>query len=116
MFFDKKVWLSYKVGIAQSNKIQYNVLQTGCSWTVALAERSHVNVEYHWLLLDATHFKPDDYQQWQLEFENRKHKTDGYLIHISLGLRKRLFYFRTVYVYTSVRVYVLYCTYVITYM
>ena len=30
--------------------------------------------------------------------------------------RKRLFYFRTVYMYTSVRVYVLYCTYVIIYM
>ena len=32
------------------------------------------------------------------------------MIHIPLGLRKRLFYFRTVYMYTSVRVYVLYCT------
>ena len=60
--------------------------------------------------------KPDDYQQEQLEFENRKHKTNGYLIHISLGLRRRLFYFRTVDMYASVRVYVLYCTYVIIYM
>ena len=60
--------------------------------------------------------KPDDYSQEQLEFENRKHKTNGYLIHIPLGLRKRNFYFRTVYMYTSVHVYVLYCTYVITYM
>ena len=51
-----------------------------------------------------------------MEFENRKHKTNGYLIHIPLGLRKRLFYFRTVYMYTSVRVYVLYCTYIIIYM
>ena len=32
-----------------------------------------------------------------------------------LGLRKRLLYFRTVYMYTSVRIYVLYCTYVINY-
>ena len=56
--------------------------------------------------------KPDDYKQWQLEFENRKHETNGYLIHIPLGLRKRLFYFRTVYMYTIVRVYVLYCTYI----
>ena len=47
---------------------------------------------------------------------NRKHKTNGYLIHIPLGLRKQLFYFRTVYMYTGVRVYVLYCTYVIIYM
>ena len=47
--------------------------------------------------------KPDDYQQEQLEFENIKHKTNGYLIHIPLGLRKRLFYFRTVYMYTNVR-------------
>ena len=59
--------------------------------------------------------KPDDYQQEQLGFENRKHKTNGYLIHILLGLTKRLFYFRTVYMYTSVRVYVLYYTYVIIY-
>ena len=60
--------------------------------------------------------KPDDYQQEQLEFENRKHQTNGYLIHIPSGLRKQLFYFRTVYMYTSVRVYVLYCTYVVIYM
>ena len=64
----------------------------------------------------ATHFKPDDYQQWQLGFENRKHRTNGYLIHIPLGLRKQLFYCRTEYMYTSVRIYLLYCTYVIAYM
>ena len=62
------------------------------------------------------HDKPYDYQQWQLEFENRKHKTNGYLIHIPLGLGKRLYYFCTVYMYISVRVYVLYCTYVIMYI
>ena len=45
--------------------------------------------------------KPDDYQQWQSEFENRKHETNGYLIHIPLGL----FYFRIVYMYASVRIY-----------
>ena len=60
--------------------------------------------------------KPDDYREWQLGFENRKHKTNGYLIHIPLGLRKRLFYFHAVYMYTSVRIYALYCTYVIMYM
>ena len=67
--------------------------------------------------------KPDDCQQWQLESENRKqktenikHKTNGYLIHIPLELRKRLFYFHTVYMCTSVRIYVLYCTYVIAYV
>ena len=60
--------------------------------------------------------KPDDYQQEQLEFENREHKTNGYLIHIPLGLRKRLFFFRTVYVYTSERVNVLYYTYDIIYI
>ena len=45
--------------------------------------------------------KPDDYQQEQLEFENRKHKTNCYLIHTPLGLRKRLIYFRIlVYAFT----------------
>ena len=46
---------------------------------------------------------------WNSKTENIKHKTNGYLIHIPLGLRKRLFYFRTVSMYTSVRIYLLYC-------
>ena len=93
---------------------------------VTLAERSHVNVKYHWLkdLMSTSdiigcywmQLKPDDYQQWKLGFENREHKTNGYSTHISLGLRERLFYFRTVYMYTSVRIYLLYCAYVISYM
>ena len=42
---------------------------------------------------------------WDSKTENRKQKTNGYFIHIPLGLRKRLWYFRTVYMYTSVHIY-----------
>ena len=64
----------------------------------------------------ATYFILADYQQWKLESQNIKHKIKGYFINITLGLRKRLLHFRTVYMFTSVRIYLLYCTYIIACM